>query len=67
MENMSGSTQSYVTQQTLRDLPILDAPKEIIKDFCDKAKTIVKQLDLTTRENEYLNQMQSLLLSKIGG
>ena len=63
---MGGSTQSYVTLNTLRIVPILIPELSIIEQFHCFASKIISQIWNITRENERLIELQSLLLAKMG-
>ena len=63
---MSGSTQNYVTLNTLRETPIVVPNLSQVELFHKDASTIVSQIFNYTRENEKLTKLQSLLLAKMG-
>lgn len=63
---MSGSTQSYVTLNTLRIVPILIPDLSVIEQFHCCASKIISQIWNITRENEKLTELQSLLLARMG-
>ena len=63
---MSGSTQNYVTLNTLRETPIVVPNLSQVELFHKDASTIVSQIFNYTRENEKLTELLSLLLAKMG-
>ncbi len=63
---MSGSTQNYVTLNTLRETPIVVPNLSQVELFHKVSSTIVSQIFNYTRENEKLTELQSLLLAKMG-
>ena len=63
---MSGSTQNYITLNTLRDIPIIIPNKDIVKQFHNVTNKIVSQIWNITQDNEKLIELQSLLLAKMG-
>ena len=65
-ESMSGSTQNYITLNTLRDIPIIIPNKDIVKQFHNVTNKIVSQIWNITQDNEKLIELQSLLLAKMG-
>ena len=66
MESTSGSTQGYVTLNTLRCIPIIIPDEYIIKKFHSQAKELISHIWNLTKENEILTELQSLLLAKMG-
>ena len=64
--SISGSTQNYVTLNTLRETPIVIPESRQVKIFHKSASTIVSQIWNYTKENEKLTELQSLLLAKMG-
>ena len=64
--SMSGSTQSYVTLNTLRETPIVIPASKQVEIFHKSASTIVSQIWNYTKENEKLTELQSLLLARMG-
>jgi type I restriction enzyme S subunit len=65
-ESMSGSTQNYITLNTLRDIPIIIPNKDKVKQFHNVTNKIVSQIWNITQDNEKLIELQSLLLAKMG-
>ena len=63
---MSGSTQNYVTLNTLRETPIVVPNLSQVELFHKDASTIVSQIFNYTRENSKLTELQSLLLARMG-
>ena len=66
VESTSGSTQGYVTLNTLRCIPLIIPDECIIEDFHSIAKELISHIWNLTKENEILTELQSLLLSKMG-
>ncbi len=64
--SMSGSTQNYVTLNTLRETPILIPEINQIEQFHKIAATIVTYISKITLENLKLTELQSLLLARMG-
>ena len=63
---MSGSTQNYVTLNTLRETPIVVPNLSQVELFHKATSTVVSPIFNYTRENEILTKLQSLLLAKMG-
>ncbi len=66
VESTSGSTQGYVTLNTLRCIPLIIPDECIIEDFHCIAKELISHIWNLTKENEILTELQSLLLAKMG-
>ena len=64
--SMSGSTQNYVTLNTLRETPILIPETNQIEQFHKIAAIIVTYISKITLENLKLTELQSLLLARMG-
>ena len=66
VESTSGSTQGYVTLNTLRCLPIIIPDEYIIKEYHCITKELLSHIWNLTKENSKINELQSLLLAKMG-
>ena len=66
VESTSGSTQGYVTLNTLRCIPLIIPDECIIEDFHCIVKELISHIWNLTKENEILTELQSLLLAKMG-
>ena len=66
VESTSGSTQGYVTLNTLRCIPLIIPDECIIEDFHCIAKELISHIWNLTKGNEILTELQSLLLAKMG-
>ena len=64
--SMSGSTQNYVTLNTLRETPIIIPCLELVEQFHEASNTIISHIWNLTQENSKLTELQSLLLAKMG-
>ena len=62
----SGSTQGYVTLNTLRCMPIIIPDEYIIKEYHCITKELISHIWNLTKENLKLTELQSLLLAKMG-
>ena len=63
-ESIIGSTQNYVTLNILREIPIIIPDK--IEQFHEITEHMVSHIWITTKENEKLTELQSLLLARMG-
>ena len=63
---IGGSTQNYVTLNTLRETPIVIPEINLINEFHRVSNKIVNTIWNITNENEKLTELQSLLLAKMG-
>lgn len=63
---IGGSTQNYVTLNTLRETPIVIPEINLINEFHRVSNKIVNTIWNITNENEKLTELQSLLLTKMG-
>ena len=63
--NPNGSTQNYVTLGFLRDMPIILPLNNTLLKFEETSKKIVATIYLKTKENNVLNELKELLLSKL--
>jgi len=63
--NPNGSTQNYVTLGFLRDMPIILPLNYTLSKFEETSKKIVETIYLKTKENNVLNELKELLLSKL--
>jgi len=63
--NPNGSTQNYVTLGFLRDMPIILPLNNTLLKFEETSKKIVETIYLKTKENNVLNELKELLLSKL--
>ena len=66
VESTSGSTQGYVTLNTLRCMPIIIPDEYIIKEYHCITKELISHIWNLTKENLKLTELQSLLLAKMG-
>ena len=66
VESTSGSTQGYVTLNTLRCIPLIIPDKYIIEKYHCVAKELISYIWNLTKENEKLTELQYLLLAKMG-
>ena len=64
--SMSGSTQNYVTLNTLRETPIIIPCLELVEQFHEASNTIISHIWNLTQENSKLTELQSLLLARMG-
>ncbi len=64
--NLTGSTQSYITLNMLRNIPLLIPDRTYINLFYKRAQSIVNNIIAIDKENQILTKLQSLLLAKIG-
>lgn len=65
-ENMTGSTQSYVTLSVLRSIPILIPSLSAVEHFSENVNQLLRMIVLKDKELQTLTQMQTLLLAKMG-
>lgn len=65
-ENMTGSTQSYVTLSVLRSIPILIPSLSAVEHFSENVNQLLRMIVLKDKELRTLTEMQTLLLSKMG-
>ena len=63
--SMAGSTQSYVTLTSLRNIPFLRPEKNILMVFNLKIHSLTNSIFLKARENQLLELSRSLILSKM--
>lgn len=63
--NPNGSTQNYVTLGFLRDMPIILPLENILMKFEKISKEIIETIHLKVMENNLLDEMKNLLLSKL--
>lgn len=63
--NMAGSTQSYVTLTTLRNIPLLNPCENILREFNSKIQLLINSIFLKSNENQLLKKGKSLVLSKM--
>jgi type I restriction enzyme S subunit len=63
--NMAGSTQSYVTLTTLRNIPLLKPCENILREFNSKIQLLINSIFLKSNENQLLKKGKSLVLSKM--
>ena len=66
MESTRGSTQGYVTLNTLRSIPIIIPDENVIEEYHCITKELISHIWNLTKENEKLTELQSLLLAKMG-
>ena len=66
MSLRSGSAQAQITINNLEPFEIMVPARDICKDFSNKIKTIYSNIFLEQQENIKLNELQSLLLAKMG-
>ena len=66
VESTSGSTQGYVTLNTLRCMPIIIPDEYIVKEYHCITKELISHIWNLTKENLKLTELQSLLLAKMG-
>ena len=64
-KSLLGSTQNYVTLSFLRDIPILVPSEEQLIKFEYNSKKIVDRIYLKVKENNMLEKIKKLLLSKL--
>ncbi len=62
-----GSSQPLITQGILNNQECLLPSVKCVESFADKVKVLMNEFRLKEKENQTLTQMQTLLLSKIGG
>lgn len=65
-ESTSGSTQGYVTLNTLRCMQIIIPDEYIIKEYHCITKELISHIWNLTKEDLKLTELQSLLLAKMG-
>ena len=65
-ESTSGSTQGYVTLNTLRCMQIIIPDEYIIKEYHCITKKLISHIWNLTKEDLKLTELQSLLLAKMG-
>ncbi len=65
VSNPNGSTQNYVTLSFLREMPIILPLEETLNKFKKTSKKIIETTHLTVKENNLLEEMKNLLLSKL--
>ncbi len=63
--NPNGSTQNYVTLSFLREMPILLPKEKILANFEENIKRTIDAIYLKVKENNLLETLQSILLSKL--
>lgn len=63
--SLLGSTQNYVTLSFLREIPILVPDENLLLNFENSAVKIVNRIYLKVKENNALETMKDLLLSKL--
>ncbi|MBT5924505.1 restriction endonuclease subunit S [Candidatus Woesearchaeota archaeon] len=63
--SMAGSTQSYVTLTSLRNIPFLYPEINSLLVFNTKIQSLTKSIFLKAHENQLLEKSKSLLLSKM--
>ena len=63
--NPNGSTQNYVTLGFLREMPILLPLENVLLKFEETAKRVIETIHLKTKENENLNELKALLLTRL--
>ncbi len=63
--NLAGSTQSYVTLTTLRNIPLLLPKSDIISNFNDKVVTVIRTIHSNSIRINKLFILKNLLLSKM--
>ena len=62
----SGSVQSQLTVPDIEGLEVIVPPQQLVKMFNDEVEVIDNAIDIRERENSKLNELQSLLLAKMG-
>ncbi|MBP5542232.1 MAG: restriction endonuclease subunit S [Bacteroidales bacterium] len=65
-EITKGGVQSLITQTDLKDSPIVIPSKDVLNKFEEQSKTIYSLVEHKHKENIKLNELQSLLLAKMG-
>lgn len=63
--SLLGSTQNYVTLSFLREIPILVPDENLLLNFENHAEKIVNRIYLKVKENNMLESIKDLLLSKL--
>ena len=66
MSLRSGSAQAQITINNVEPFEIMIPTKEVCLDFAQKAKVLYDNKVLNQQENSKLNELQSLLLAKMG-
>ena len=61
----SGSTQQYLTLDTLRNIPVLFPTSTILKDFKEKANPLIMKIRNNDNENSILIKLRDFLLPKL--
>lgn len=65
--SQAGSTREAITKDEMERFKIIVPAQEILQKFDNECSKIFERKNLATKENQTLTQMQTLLLSKIGG
>lgn len=63
--SLLGSTQNYVTLSFLREIPILVPNENLLLNFENYAEKLVNRIYLKVKENNALETLKDLLLSKL--
>lgn len=64
-KRLAGSTQQYLTLETLRQTPILLPDDETLNAFNEYAKTIYERIDINSQNIQSLTQTRDTLLPKL--
>lgn len=64
-ESLAGSTQSYMTLTSLRDIPVLIPSKEILEAFDEYMQVIINNISNSTTENTKNNELIKILHGKM--
>ncbi|MCW1735478.1 restriction endonuclease subunit S [Anaerorudis cellulosivorans] len=64
-KRLAGSTQQYLTLETLRQTPILLPDDETLNSFNEYAKTIYERIDINSQNIHSLTQTRDTLLPKL--
>lgn len=64
--SQAGSTREAITKDEMERFKIIVPAQEILQKFDNECSKIFERKNLTTKENQTLTQMQTLLLSKMG-
>ena len=55
-----------INKAELESFPVIIPSSELLKDFSDKVESMFSYIDIQKQENSKLNELQSLLLAKMG-
>lgn len=65
LNNAVGSAQQNISQEIIKELPILNPPIKLVKNILEQTETLFNQIELNIIENQTLKQTRDYLLPKL--